>query len=144
MSARVWWYHQWAQHLGKYHINSHADHVWPNRRKNPHKTMMTMMNARPFVGDNIHNPPARTQAPSLQEPFSPSSNINQQAIFPETRNSLSKWKPSNTCASERSARTWVKNQAIRLRLRRGLIMEKWNLCNIQRMYFIKACHWYRT
>lgn len=59
--------------------------------------------------------PRWTQAPLFQQHFSPSSDINQQAWFPETENPLSKGKASNTCVSEDWARTRVKNQAIRPR-----------------------------
>lgn len=71
--------------------------------------------------------------------FSPSSNINQQAWFPETRNSLSKRKPSNTCTSMKPARTPVKNQAIRLR--HCLIVHwKSNFFNILLIYSRSAQH----
>lgn len=53
--------------------------------------------------------------------FSPSPNINQQALFPETRNSLSKKKPSNTCSRERPARTRVQKKNS-YRLKRGLVV----------------------
>lgn len=56
------------------------------------------------VGDYIYTP-WMDSSTFLPGTFSPSSNINQQAIFPETRNSLSKRKPSSTCTSKKPART---------------------------------------
>lgn len=67
-----------------------------------------------YAADYIYTPWLDSST-FLPGTFSPSSNINQQAWFPETRNSLSKRKPRNTCTSKKPARTWVKNQAIRLR-----------------------------
>lgn len=65
------------------------------------------------AADFIHTP-LLDSSTFVSGMFSPSSNINQQAWFPETRNPLSKRKPSNTCISKDTARTWVKNQTIRL------------------------------
>lgn len=69
------------------------------------KRMMLMSSVISLsVGDYIYTPRLDSST-FLPGTFSPSSNINQQALFPETRNSLSKRKPSNTCTSKRPART---------------------------------------
>lgn len=69
----------------------------------------------PLPHTHTHTHPRWTQAPLFQQHFSPKSDINQQAWFPETENPLSKEKASNTCTSEDWARTRVKHQATRLR-----------------------------
>ena len=101
-----------------------------NRRENVttliarDKKMMLMLRVISLsIGDYIYTPRLDSST-FLPGTFSPSSNINQQALFPETRDSLSKRKPSNTCTSKRPARTWVKNQAFRLRQSNSGMEEK--------------------
>lgn len=126
------WYHPAAQHLGKYHINSRSQHIY-SWNKQPdglnEDTVHGLSTAQ--VRQSLWNGSGRqcrivslnshmwihTHTPSLDSStfvsatLPPSSDINQQARFPETENPLSKRKASNTCVSEERARTRVKNQA---------------------------------
>lgn len=71
-----------------------------------------------FLLENSHkNTHSLDSSTFVSATFSPSSDINQQARFPETENPLSKRKASNTCVSEERARTRVKLQATRPRHR---------------------------
>lgn len=87
------------------------------RKKHPTVTArdkkMMMLSVISLYFGNYYAPPWLDSSTFFPGTFFPSSNINQQALFPEIRNSLSKRKHSNTCTSKKPARMWVKNQAIR-------------------------------
>lgn len=141
------WYHPAAQHLGKYHINRRSEHIysWNKQQSGPNenvvrghlgnwstaRVMQSLWKATASIWKTMLNCVVPLSAGELTHTcthsldsstfvsatFSPSSDINQQARFPETENPLSKRKASNTCVSEERARTRVKHQAIRPRHR---------------------------
>lgn len=83
-----------------------------NRTKSIEKALLNCV----VLLSHTYTHPPWTQAPLLQQCFSPSLDINQQAWFPEIENPRSKGKASNTCVSEVWARTPVKYQSIRPRI----------------------------